>query len=85
MKRSRRNVLGRRRSPREQESPAATRPGAGAEAPAEPAAPRVTLIDYTEKDFTERPVKSAEECLPFRHANSVTWVNVDGLQDPKLL
>jgi len=85
MKRSRRNVLGRRRSAREQESPATRQPDVVSEAPAAAAAPRVTLIDYTEKDFTERPVKSAEECLPFRHANSVTWVNVDGLQDPKLL
>ncbi len=47
--------------------------------------PRVTLIDYTEQQVTERAVTHAEQCLPFRHADSVTWVNVDGLQDPKLL
>ena len=59
MKRSRRNVLGRRRSAREREAPAAPQPDVVSAAAAEAAAPRVTLIDYTEKDFTERPVKSA--------------------------
>jgi len=49
------------------------------------ATPQVTLIDYTEQQFTERAVTHADQCLPFRHADSVTWVNVDGLQDPKLL
>jgi magnesium transporter len=87
MKRSRKNVLGRRRTRSEREASAtiAPQPEAALDAPPGLTPPRVTLIDYTEKDLTERLVQSAGECLPFRRANSVTWVNVDGLQDPKLL
>ncbi len=61
-------------------------PPASSETPLPPpAVPKVTLIDYTEQQFTERTVTHPDQCLPFRHSESVTWVNVDGLQDPKLL
>lgn len=50
-----------------------------------PVAPRITLIDYTEQQMTERTVTHPDQCLPFRNADSVTWVNVDGLDDQKTL
>jgi len=46
---------------------------------------RITLIDYTAEHFVERVVADPAECEAFRKANSVTWVNVDGLQNPALL
>jgi len=47
--------------------------------------PRVTLIDYDEKHYTEQTIDQVAECLPFREADTVTWVNVDGLNDVALL
>jgi magnesium transporter len=54
-----------------------------AAAPAQP--PRVTLIDYTPERVIERVISDPGECEAFRKAQSVTWVNVDGLQNPALL
>ena len=42
---------------------------------------RITLIDYDEKTFQEKEVKTIEECLPFRDKPTVTWINIDGLHD----
>ncbi len=47
--------------------------------------PRVTLIDYDEEHLTEKRIDEIAECLPFRQADTVTWVNVDGLNDIALL
>jgi magnesium transporter len=80
-----RNVFRRRRLFREKSISPLPPSGADEAPPAPAAAPRMTLIDYTEQQFIERPVAQPEQCLPFRHADSVTWVNVDGLQDPKTL
>ncbi|MEO8628322.1 MAG: magnesium/cobalt transporter CorA, partial [Betaproteobacteria bacterium] len=48
-------------------------------------APHMTLIDYAADRVTEHEVFDPEQCAPFRHADSVTWVNVDGLHDTKKL
>jgi magnesium transporter len=58
-----------------------------APAPSAPAGthPRITLIDYRAGQVTEREVLDPSECLPFRKADSVTWVNVDGVGDPALI
>ncbi len=57
-----------------------------APAKAEPAAMRgrLHLIDYDETRLTERDVEAVEECAPFRASSSVTWLNVDGLDDAAL-
>jgi magnesium transporter len=47
--------------------------------------PRITLIDYNTSSYTEREVADASECLPYRQADSVTWVNVDGTGSPELI
>ncbi len=41
----------------------------------------VTLIDYDERTFEERPVESAETCIPYRDKPTATWINVDGVSD----
>ena len=45
------------------------------------AAARITVIDYDATSFEERSAQSAEECLPYKGKPSVTWINVDGIQD----
>ncbi len=42
---------------------------------------RMTVIDYDERHVQERHITSIDECLPFRAAPAVTWVNIDGLHD----
>jgi len=50
-----------------------------------PAQPKITLIDYNPSAFTEREVADPAECLPYRQADSVTWVNVDGIGNPQVI
>jgi len=42
---------------------------------------RITLIDYDERNFQERPVETIEKCFPFKETPTVTWINIDGLHD----
>jgi len=58
---------------------------AKARAAAPGSTPRVTLIDYTPERVVEHVVTDPAECEAYRKAQSVTWVNVDGLQDPAVL
>jgi magnesium transporter len=46
---------------------------------------KVTVIDYDEKNFQTREVKSVEECLGFKESPSITWINVDGVHDVALI
>ncbi|NIM97362.1 MAG: magnesium/cobalt transporter CorA [candidate division Zixibacteria bacterium] len=46
---------------------------------------RIKLIDYDEKQLQEKEPKSIEECLPFKDLPTVTWVNIDGLHDIKVM
>jgi magnesium transporter len=45
----------------------------------------VTLIDYDEQSFEERPLRTAEECVPYREKPTTTWINVDGVHDTAVL
>ena len=45
----------------------------------------VTLIDYDEQIFEERPLKTVNECLPYRNKPTATWINVDGVHDPAMI
>lgn len=72
----------RKRLVREQPSPSIM-PAPGTARPVQP--PRITLIDYTPEQLTERTITDPEQCLPYRQSDSVTWVNVDGLGDHKPL
>jgi magnesium transporter len=46
---------------------------------------RITLLDYDEKHFEEKVVETIEETFPFKGTPTVTWVNVDGVQDTDLI
>src|SRR5512147_3344977 len=45
----------------------------------------VTLIDYDEMTFEERPVQNVEECTPYKNKPTATWINVDGVNNPPML
>ena len=47
--------------------------------------PRITMIDYDENHVLERQVEAPEDCLPFRDAATVTWINVHGLHQPEII
>ncbi len=40
---------------------------------------KITIFDYDEKEFQEKTVKTAEECIPFKDKPTVTWINLDGI------
>jgi magnesium transporter len=46
---------------------------------------QITLIDYDETQFTQEQVKTVEECFPFKDKPTVTWINIDGLHDVKII
>jgi magnesium transporter len=46
---------------------------------------RITVIDYDATHFEEKIVGKISECFPFRDTETVTWINVDGLGNPKLI
>lgn len=46
---------------------------------------RITVFDYDATHFEEKIVGKISECFPFRDTETVTWINVDGLGNPKLI
>ena len=42
---------------------------------------RTSLIDYNEKEFSEKTIKSIKEAIPFKNKPTVTWINIDGIHD----
>ena len=46
---------------------------------------RITYMDYDEQKMQEKQVASIEECFPFKATPTVTWINIDGLHDVKLI
>jgi len=45
----------------------------------------IQLIDYDADSLREKQVSTLEECFPFRDQSTVTWINVNGLQDVDVL
>jgi magnesium transporter len=45
----------------------------------------ITVFDYDETHFQEKTVSKINECFPFRDTETVTWINVDGLGNPRLI
>lgn len=41
----------------------------------------ITLVDYDETIFEERKINKLDECLPYKHSSTVTWINVNGLHN----
>jgi magnesium transporter len=46
---------------------------------------RITIIDYDASGFLEKEVASVEECFPFKETSTVTWINIDGVQDASVI
>ena len=47
--------------------------------------PKISILDYDSAKFQEKIVKHVEECFPFRWKKSITWINIDGIHDPKII
>lgn len=45
----------------------------------------ITVLDYDATHFQEKKVDLISDCFPFRDTETVTWINVDGLGNPKLI
>lgn len=41
----------------------------------------IEVFDYTKKAFTEEKFTTIEECFKFKETKSVTWINIDGLNN----
>lgn len=51
-----------------------------------PAGPvRITVMDYGPDKLVEKEIGNVEDLSPFCHTPTVTWVNVEGLHDVKIL
>ena len=46
---------------------------------------RISVIDYDTTHFQESQVSQINECFPFRNTETVTWINVDGLGNTKVI
>lgn len=47
--------------------------------------PKISIIDYDPNNFQEKVAQQVEECFPFRRKKSITWINIDGIHDPKII
>ena len=47
--------------------------------------PKITVIDYDEKDYTEHSLDQIEDCRPYLYKKTVTWINIDGIHDTSLI
>jgi len=45
----------------------------------------LTIIDYDDREFIEKKVKTIDECLPFKDLPTVTWFNVTGLHQTDVI
>ena len=46
---------------------------------------RIRILDYDEHGVREKKEALLDECVPFRDTDSVTWIDIEGLQDIELL
>ena len=46
---------------------------------------KISLINYDERQFQEKGDISLDECFPFKEKPTVTWINVTGLHDIKII
>lgn len=45
----------------------------------------IRVIDYDATNLQEKTVMQISECFPFRDTETVTWINIDGLGDSKII
>ena len=46
---------------------------------------RITIIEYDDTRFQEKQVDTITECFPFRESGTVTWINIDGPGNAKII
>lgn len=46
---------------------------------------RITVIDYDEQSFQEKQVATIEECFEFKTTPTITWINIDGIQNIEVI
>jgi len=46
---------------------------------------RITLLDYDAETFTEKHDVPLDECLPCKESSTVSWINIDGLNDTPVI
>ena len=46
---------------------------------------KITLFDYVDGHCTEREIAHVDECAPYKESNTVTWINIDGIQNIDVL
>ncbi|MBZ0166055.1 MAG: magnesium and cobalt transport protein CorA, partial [Candidatus Omnitrophica bacterium] len=45
----------------------------------------IVVMDYTIKEFQEESVREVQDCFKYRDADTVTWINVNGVHDVSVL
>ena len=45
----------------------------------------ITIFDYTPEHYEEKVVRTVEESFPFKDKPSVTWINIDGIQETEII
>ena len=46
---------------------------------------KITIVDYSEAKFQEKEVKSVGECFPYKDKSTVTWINIDGVHEMRVI
>ena len=46
---------------------------------------KLQLIHYTQEEIVESQPETLDECLTYVSANSVTWINIDGLHEEEMI
>lgn len=46
---------------------------------------RIRVIDYDETYIHETEVQTIEECLPFTHTETVTWIHIEGIHETPVI
>lgn len=45
----------------------------------------ITIFDYDESYYEERSADTIEECFSFRDKPSITWINIDGIEEIEVI
>jgi len=46
---------------------------------------RLSILNYDEKGYEEKEIKTIDECFSYKDKPSVTWINIDGLHDVDII
>jgi len=45
----------------------------------------ISLVDYGKAEYVEKIITEAKQCLPYKDDDTITWINIDGLNDIKII